>query len=425
MADASLPFQVQEDRPLRSLYLDLNSYFASVEQADRPELRGKPVAVCPVMADTSFVIAASYEAKAFGVKTGTQIGEAKDMCPGLILIDARHDLYVHMHDEIIDLLEGVLPIEKVCSIDEMRFRLIGNETHKEDAIKIAKRMKQVLWESIAPSMNCSIGIGPNAFIAKLGTELQKPDGLVVLEASDLPDAFRGKDLTFFTGINKKLAIRLKANGIFSSDDLIEADAKRLRTGFGSIIGERWWHLLRGYELPDERNEGKSLGHSHVLPPSLRNDKGCRDILLRLTHKAAARMRRRGMVSGFINLHVTGFEKSWKTGFRIEPTNDTVEITEQILEHWKKRDFEKPKGVGVTFGALSKPDEVTPSLFDEKPTRTHLNEAIDHMNDKFGKNSIFVAGLEGVKDAAKEKIAFQKTELFSEGKGDNKFKKKED
>src|SRR5579859_5885587 len=116
MVDAHLPIELRE-RPLKYLFLDLNSYFASVEQQEFPELRGKPVAVVPVMADTSFVIAASYEAKRFGVKTLTQIGEAKQLCPDLICVTGHHSMYSAYHKRVIETVEKVLPIDEVRSID--------------------------------------------------------------------------------------------------------------------------------------------------------------------------------------------------------------------------------------------------------------------------------------------------------------------
>ena len=150
---------------LRNLAIDFDSFFAAVEQQERPELRGKPIAVCPVMADTSFVIAASYEAKAFGVKTGTRIGEAKVMCPGLILLDGRPRLYSAYHKRVLEVVENVLPIEEVCSIDEMRFRLLGDEREPEAARKLALRMKEAIYQGVGRCMTCSIGVAPNAFLA--------------------------------------------------------------------------------------------------------------------------------------------------------------------------------------------------------------------------------------------------------------------
>jgi DNA polymerase-4 len=193
---------------LRYLFLDLNSYFASVEQQEYPELRGKPVAVVPVEADTSFVIAASYEAKKFGVKTLTQIGEAKRLCPELICVMGHHSMYAAYHKRVIEVAETVLPVDEVCSIDEMRFKLLKTESPPDIARGLALKIKAAIREQIGECMTSSIGIAPNSFLAKVGTELQKPDGLVVIEAKDLPDVLHRLDLTGFPGINKRIEVRL-------------------------------------------------------------------------------------------------------------------------------------------------------------------------------------------------------------------------
>ena len=175
MVDVHLPIELRE-RPLRYLFLDLNSYFASVEQQEHPELRGKPVAVVPVEADTSFVIAASYEAKKHGVKTLTQIGEAKRLCPELICVMGDHSMYAHYHKRVIEVAEKVLPVDAVCSIDEMRFKLLKTESPPEIAREIAVKMKKTIREEAGECLTCSIGIAPNAFLAKIGTELQNRTG---------------------------------------------------------------------------------------------------------------------------------------------------------------------------------------------------------------------------------------------------------
>jgi DNA polymerase-4 len=409
-------------RPLRWLFLDLNSYFASVEQAEDPSLRGRPVVVSPVDADTTFAIAASYEAKAFGIRTGTRIGDAKRMCPDLVICPSRPPLYIHYHHRILEVLEDVLPVDKVCSIDEMRFRLLGEEMHPARAGALAAEMKQAIRENVAESMTCSIGIAPNAFLAKLATELQKPDGLVLLPAEELPGSLAGLGLKTFTGINTKMEARLRASGIFSSDQLIAASASELRSAFGSVIGERWWHLLRGEELPEPPEDRKSLSHSHVLSPARRTDAGCREVLLRLTHKAAARLRSLGLYTEEISVSVSGAEKSWKARRGVPATQDTVAITETVLALWAERDFIHPSKTGVNFGRLSQAAGFTPSLFaDPDAAETQRREAslaMDRMNQKFGKHAIFLASLEKARESASEKIAFNKTWLFSEGKGDH-------
>lgn len=417
MVDASLPYG---NRPLRYLFLDLNSYFASVEQQEQPELRGKPVAVVPVMADTSFVIAASYEAKAYGVKTGTRIGDAKVMCPDITCIQARPPVYAGYHHRCIEVAETVLPVEEVCSIDEMRFRLLGDEMEPEAARQLGLRMKEAIYEGVGRCMTCSIGIAPNGFLAKLGTELQKPDGLVVIEAKDLPQKLHALKLTDFTGINKRMQVRLNAAGIFSAEQLCAASKSELYRAFGSIIGERWWYLLQGFDIPAEKTEQKTLGHSHVLAPNLRTDQGCRDVLLRLIQKASARLRANKLCAEGMGISVTGMEKTWAVKIPLPPTSDTLTMNEAFLKAWEKRDFRRPKAVGVTYYNLSDEKQVTPSLFDEARDQDLLNKAVDRMNQKFGKNSIYLASIEKSKDRASEKIAFNKTWLFSEGKGDNEW-----
>jgi len=417
MVDGNLPLESRERR-LSYLFLDLNAYFASVEQQERPELRGKPVAVVPVLADTTFVIAASYEAKAFGVKTGTQVGLAKQMCPGLQVIHARPGIYVHYHERVKEVASSVLPIDEVCSIDEMRFKLIGEERVPANALELGKKMKLTLQKGVGECMRCSVGIAPNAFLAKIATELQKPDGLICITENDLPHCLFKLKLTDFTGINKKTAARLNAAGIFSAEQLCLAERDHLSRAFGSIVGEAWWYMLRGYGVERENQKGKTLGHSHVLPPRLRTDQGCREVLLRLLQKASARLRASDLWTTDMVVSVNGFKRSWQVRIKLPPTQDTVTMNQYFLEEWANHDFESPRSVSVTFSDLRSAEEVTPSLFDETHERAKFNEAVDEINRKFGKNTVYLAGMKNAKDTADEKIAFQKTELFSEGKGDH-------
>lgn len=421
MVDESLPFP-RADRGLRYLFLDLNAYFASVEQQEQHHLRGKPTVVVPVEADTSFCIAASYEAKACGVKTGTMIRDAKAMCPGLHIVKARPPAYVAYHQRIIEVCETVLPVDRVCSIDEMRFRLLGEEREPDQARRLAERMKSAIARDVGDQMRCSIGIAPNAFLAKIATELQKPNGLVTIEASDLPQRLYELKLTDFTGINRKMAARLQAAQIFTAEDLCRAERTHMIRAFGSVVGERYYYLLRGYEVDLDTEDRKSLSHSHVLPPALRTDTGCREVLLRLIQKASARLRANRAWPGEMAVYVRGFDRSWKAKRKITPTQDTLVLNEVFGEMWRERDFERPRSVGVVFSDLHDRETVTPSLFDQDDSaeREELMAAVDALNQKFGKNKIFLAGMERTKDTASEKIAFNKTWLFAEGKGDHEW-----
>lgn len=407
-----------DPRPLRYLYLDLNAYFASVEQQEDPGLRGRPVGVVPVLADTTSVIAASYEAKAYGVRTGTKVAEAKRKCPEIALVLARPPLYVHYHRRILEVLESVLPVHHVASIDEMVFRLIGSEQERSRAEALARRLKAALREQLGPCLRASIGIAPNPFLAKLGTDLQKPDGLVVIERDDLPDRLRGLALTEFAGINRRLEARLGAAGIFTSDDLLARSPAQLRHAFGSIVGERWWYLLRGYDLPEPETRRRSVSHSHVLPPELRTEQGAKEVLLRLAGKGAARLRALGLYTGHISVSVRGTRASWKAETRIPATHDSVKITEHLLRLWSGRTFRGPIKVGIAFGDLA--TEPTPDLFAPHEATDRLSHAVDELNARFGKNTVYLAGIGRARHAAPERIAFAKTTLLKEGKGDNEW-----
>jgi DNA polymerase-4 len=173
-------------------------------------------------------------------------------------------------------------------------------------------------------------------------------------------------------------------------------------------------------MPEEETDRKSLSHSHVLPPALRNEKGCRDVLMRLLQKASARLRENNLWTEHLTVYVNGFDRSWEAHAALPPTQDTVTMNEALLRLWPGHDFVRPRGVGVVLSRLKERTGVTPSLFEETQDRADLMSAVDTVNKKFGKNSVFIAGMEKAKNSAEEKIAFNKTWLFQEGKGDNEW-----
>jgi hypothetical protein len=185
------------------LFLDLNAFFASCEQQEAPALRGKPVIVVQTLTDSAVAIAASYEAKGFGIKTGTLVREARRLCPGVIPVEANHPLYTDYHERILAAVNTCLPVEKVMSIDEMACRLIGTERQVDVARELALKVKRALRERVGECLTCSIGIAPNVFLGKVGSDLQKPDGLVVITKDDLPGVLLGLDLQDIYGIGAR------------------------------------------------------------------------------------------------------------------------------------------------------------------------------------------------------------------------------
>jgi len=221
---------------LRWLYVDFNSYFASVEQQLRPELRGKPIAVVAVETDSTSAIAASYEAKAFGIKTGTRIHEAKRLCPDLVCALARHECYVEFHHRLIEEIARHIPVMAVCSIDEVACRLMDNENSLERSTAIARAIKNGIANNIGAYLRCSIGIAPNRYLAKVGTELEKPDGLVVLNAADLPQRLFSLKLRDLPGIGANIEHRIKLAGITDLPGLFALDPHQTRKILGQHLG---------------------------------------------------------------------------------------------------------------------------------------------------------------------------------------------
>jgi DNA polymerase IV len=233
------------------------------------------------------------------VKTGTSIYEAKRLCPGLICVLARHERYVEFHHRLIEEIEQHIPVTAVCSIDEVACRLMNNEKSVERSTEIAQSIKSGIAKNIGPYMRCSIGIAPNRYLAKVGTELQKPDGLVVLRAEDLPKRLFSLKLRDLPGVGANIERRIQTAGITNLPSLFALDPHRMREIWGSVWGEKLWYLLRGMELPEEITARRSVGHSHVMAPELRDPSKAKDVARRLTLKAASRLRRMEYYAGTI------------------------------------------------------------------------------------------------------------------------------
>lgn len=382
------------------LYIDFNSYFASVHQQLNPALRGKPIAVVPVDSDSTSAIAASYEAKAFGVKTGTPIYEAKKMCPHLICALAEHDAYVEFHDKLLIEIDRHIPITKVCSIDEVACQLMDNENSAERAAQIAHKIKRGIAERVGEWIRCSIGIAPNCYLAKVATDMQKPDGLTFISSSELPSKLYSLSLRDLPGIGANMEARLNRQGICDMKTLCNLDLQQMRKAWGSVLGERMWHHLRGIELPDLETKRSSLGHSHVLAPELRLPSQARKVALRLTLKCASRLRRMDYVASLMSLSVKTeegiyFERSakcWQASDSITFTHLLKRMWEEIL---KQAGPIRIKKISVSFSQLMERSALQPELFEDPKARKkaeQMSRALDAINHRYGRDSILLGML---------------------------------
>lgn len=404
------------------LFLDLNSYFASVEQELRPELRGKPIAVVPVMANTTCAIAASIEAKRFGIKTGTLVSDMKKICPGIILVQARHEAYVEAHHRIVEAVESCAPITAVMSIDEMACELLGSQRTTEGATKLAHQMKAAIREKAGKTLRCSVGVAPNRFLAKVASDMQKPDGLTFIAQEDLPLALHCLKLRDFPGIGPRMERRLNQKLITTTEQLLALSKEQMRTIWGGIHGDRFWAWLRGEDIDGPKTKRRSLGHSHVLPPKLRSAEGAYAVLQRLTHKAAARLRRNGYWARALFVAVKfssreGGRSTWVEQAKLIECQDTLTLLQTVNALWlssfpKKEQVSRPYAVSITLTDLVKDAQHNFSFFSEEK-RSRLSHSMDRINTKFGKNTIFFGAATGALESAQTRIAFTNVPDFDE------------
>ncbi len=253
------------------LFVDLNSYFASVEQELCPELRGQPIAIIPIEpVDTACCIAVSYQAKAYGVRTGNCVAEARTHCPFITLVAARPKLYVDFHHRIASAIEKCIPIHSVLSCDEFSCQLIGSERTLRKAIRIAYSIKEEL-RSVGATLRCSIGLAPNRLLAKIAGDWLKPDGLMIFERrqSCLMRFIRLMSLTFL-GSALKMEQRVKAAGIETMQQLCALPRERMHAIWGSVLGDRLFHWLKGEDfLEPPARPLQTISRQHILPPDCR------------------------------------------------------------------------------------------------------------------------------------------------------------
>lgn len=400
-------------RPLRWLFLDLNAYFASVEQQERPELRGRPVIIAPAGVETTVAIAASYEAKALGISTGTPVWEARALCPDVEVVSPRHALYVDYHDRIVAEVARHIPITRVCSIDEVACRLLDNENGRAQVEALSARIKAGIREHVGDWLRCSIGVAPNRLLAKLASDMMKPDGLVVLDAAELPGRLFALPLTAICGIGAKMAARLSKAGVNDIEQLCARVPREAGSAWGGTGGDRLWYLVHGCDLPERATQERTIGHSHVLAPRNRGSATARAVVRRLLLKAASRLRAKDATTRLLVLHVRFDDdrSKWNASVKLPATSDSFSLLAALDTLWPRLVAEaaaRPGGfwlrmVGVTLVNLTPACGAQGSLFERldpdhelaRGLRTQaLSGAMDKLNARFGRNAVSVGPLEG-------------------------------
>ncbi|MGV3606733.1 MAG: Y-family DNA polymerase [Planctomycetaceae bacterium] len=402
---------------LNWMMMDMDSFFASAEQSFRPELRGRPVGVIPVETDTTCLIAASYDAKRLGIKTGTSVREARRLCPAIKLIKARPKLYVEVHNRILQSVDKCAPVEKVYSIDEWTFRLRGEDKHPSRALELAREIKRQLLADFDPWLSSSIGIASSRLLAKIASGLQKPNGLTVLPVEDMPDRISHLSLKSLCGIGDGMLSRLNRHGILTIQDLWGLSRSQSVQVWGSIAGAQWWAGFHGIDEPEAATHRRSMTHGNVLEPKFRNSEGARSILIRLICKLAHRLRRDGYFSKVMSISTVDiYGNRHVDKISLPCANDTLTLLQQFGKIWQRRaESSVPiKKVDVCVGELVVKSQVANSLFDEIEKLQRASMAIDQINQRLGAQSIYVGAIHHCRQHMDNKIAFGRIPDEAEG-----------
>ena len=367
------------------MHLDMNAFFASVEQQSDPALRGKPIAV--IGRGRTVVTTASYEARAFGVKTGMNTWEARQACPHIIFVVGNNRKYADTSTRIIAMMREFTPLVEVFSIDEAFLDVTGSLGLFGSAETIAYRLKARIRHQLG--LTCSIGIAPNKLLAKLASDMQKPDGLTVIPPEEVSEVLEDLPVGEICGIGRKVEKKLADLNVFSCGQLGRYPLHILKRRFG-IIGERLQQMGQGVDdspvVPTtESEEVKSVGHSMTLPRDEIGRNTLPRYVLQLAEMVGRRARRYGVKGKTVHLTIRygDFSTLGRQQTRNTPTSQSEEIYRDAMAILDSFDLSEPvRLVGVRITNLTHQVEQLP-LFDQERKSTLLSHAMDEANDRFG------------------------------------------
>ena len=337
---------------IERLYLDFDGFFASVEQQADKRLRGRPVGVVPFEGTTrTVVIACSREAKAMGCKNIMKVEDAKRLCPDIVLVPQKPDLYRRAHNTLLAEIETVIPIDAVKSIDELTCRLDAHQRH--DPQKLAAEIKKTLAQHVGPFITCSIGFAANRQLAKIAGKRDKPNGVTIWHPQMMPEPLLQVRFEDIPGIGSRMERRLSEIGVVDMHGLYAMQPKHMRKVWHSVTGERLWYALHGYDIQAPETERGMFGHGRVLPPESRTLPTAYEIARLLLVKSARRLRRAGYYCSGLWVWLSIKDGSWSRQRSLPMVHDDAAILDALRIVWQQAEMSLPKRtaifrVGVTL-----------------------------------------------------------------------------
>jgi DNA polymerase-4 len=407
--------------PSTVMHIDLNSCFASVEQQANPLYRRHPLVVAAYASPGGCILASSVEAKAYGIKTGMHVGEAKKLYPNLIVLLPDPAKYRFVHQALKKILKTYTFKFYPKSIDEFVLDFAGFPAFDRGLINVAKEIKSRIKKEIGDWLTVSIGLAPNRLLAKLASNLHKPDGLDEITKNNFQKVYKDLGLKALCGINYRNELRLNKIGIFTVLDFYKASYWHLKSALKSALAYYWYLWLRGWETSDNYllPPQKTFGNSYALPARIatqsvaggpRSFNDLLPILQKLSFKTGARMRHAGFVAA--GVHLSLLFRDWTFWHKGESLNVKIFDSRDIYKEAKSILYKcpSPKPVhtfAVTCFNLSPFGLLQLDLFENQEEKLALTKAIDQANDRWGDFSLIPARTILAKNAVADRIAFGK------------------
>ena len=381
------------------LLVDMDAFFASVEQAHHPHLRGKAIIVCGDPSRRGVVTAASYEARPFGVRAGMPLAEARRLCPHAEYVEGNPRKYVEKSLELLEMFLELTPDVEPFSVDEAFLdlrKLPRRGQTRESAVEIARELQQRI--SDVHGLGASIGIGPNKLIAKMASGVKKPRGITPLTEDEFRGVFWPQDVQALWGVGPKLAEHMKSLGLATVGALANAPVDVLKRRFG-VVGEHLREAAWGHDqtpvIPyHEGIDPKSMGHEVTLPEDCRDPEFLEGTLLRLSDQVARRLRTDGFKGRTVTVKLRDFRfrtitRQRAIGVAIDDHGGIFEVARVLWrENWQG---EPVRLLGVSVSALEHASEAQMEMFAERERSKALQDALDKVRDKLGEASVVPAG----------------------------------
>jgi DNA polymerase-4 len=400
-----LPFN---PKPATTMHIDLNSCFASVEQLTDAHLRGKPVAVAAYDSPGGCIIAPSIEAKQLGIKVGMRVKDGRRLCRGLIVLQPDPEKYRSVHLRLKKMLSEYTDALSPKSIDEFVLNLEGYPALKLGMMAIAREIKNRIRAEIGESLTVSIGIAPNRFLAKTAASLRKPDGLDEINTGNHRALYAKMKLTDLCGIAERNALRLQQQGLYSVLDFYDADERRLRAAFQSILGFYWYARLRGWEMDDVDFGRKSYGNSFALPQPLSEPEELAPILTKLIEKTGQRMRKGNHACHGVHVALMYRDGThWHRGASSQKALfDSRDIYRAAYTLLRAAPYKKPVAILAESVYDLRPAGATQlELFEDVNASRRLAETVDGINARYGNFVITPARMLGTGHLVPDRISF--------------------